>query len=151
MRCHLDKYIKHHLHHSAWWPLRLLILLHYLFMTLKYRAEKLRKGMGILANRITCLYVACREKTDLPAAPLQVASDSWASAKDLHNLYRIRTLTDKALQERIYTIRRIGKLESFIKVSLLCVSVDVRPHADFRLIESRAWWLTTQVADGAFQ
>ena len=66
-----------------------------------------------------CLHVARRDDTGISVATGQAADDQWASGKDLHNLYRTRTLTDKALQQRIYTIRRIAKMESFIKVSLL--------------------------------
>lgn len=88
-----------------------------------------------------CLHLARRDDTGISVTSRQAADDSWASTKDLHNLYRIRTLTDKALQERIYTIRRIGKTESFIKVSLLCVGLAPCPHADLRtLSQERGGW-----------
>lgn len=35
---------------------------------------------------------------------------------DEHNLYRIRTMSEKALQRRIHTIQRCDKLQSFTQV-----------------------------------
>ena len=43
--------------------------------------------------------------------------DPGASKDDLHNLYRIRCMSDDALQQRIYKIEKRDKLLSFVKVS----------------------------------
>lgn len=38
---------------------------------------------------------------------------------DEHNLYRIRTMSESALQRRIYTIQRCDKLQSYVEVCQL--------------------------------
>ena len=87
--------------------------LHHYFNTSDKLSRAWRSG-----HLHSCSLVVRRENTSVLAAPLQATNDFWASNKDLLNLHRIRTLPDKALQERIYTIRRLGKFESYIKVSL---------------------------------
>jgi hypothetical protein len=42
---------------------------------------------------------------------------------DEHNLHRINTMSEAALQRRIYKIQRCDKLQSFVEVSMLAGQV----------------------------
>ncbi|CAL5220271.1 g2252 [Coccomyxa viridis] len=71
----------------------------------------------------------------LVSAAMQSSDADDCTHVDAHNLYRIKTMSESALQRRIYTIRRCDKLQSYVQLLKACGMEELAKHAQQRLTE----------------